>query len=196
MVTPASPAPRSSASPRKPITPKAAARPGNSSAPRTICHRVSTQPTPESSAGDTRNSAPAARKMESNWGLGAGGSGFEAMRESPAVTHGCTGDWWQAATTKTAAQRTRVTLVCMPHVQHEARGSGELRHAILRRRGDAKDPRDLSLEITDQCQLPDGRQSGRAVAFGGSEIAVLVVRLGGLEAHDEVSRSGDHDGIA
>src|SRR6266568_3894740 len=74
--------------------------------------------------------------MESNWGLGAGGWGFEAMRESPAVTHGCTGDWWQAATTKTAAQRTRVTLVSMPHVNHQARRSRELRHAILGRCGD------------------------------------------------------------
>src|SRR5438876_1164308 len=134
--------------------------------------------------------------MESNWETGPGAWGFEAMRESPAVAHGCTGDLWQPVATKTAAQRTRVTLVSMPHVQHEARGSRELRHAILGRRGEAEDPRDLSLEIADQCHLPDGRQSGGAVAFGGSEIAVLVVCLGGLEAHDQASRSGDRDGIA
>src|SRR5438876_11556126 len=137
--------------------------------------------------------------MESNWGLGAGGWGFEAMRESPAVTHGCTGDWWQAATTRTAAQRTRVTLVSMPHVNHQARRSRELRHAILGRCGDAEDPLDLSLEIADQRQLPDGRQSGRAVTLGGSEIAVLVVRLGGFEAHDEAPppppRSRARDGV-
>src|SRR5213592_19262 len=140
--------------------------------------------------------------MESNWGTGPGAWGFEAMRASPAVGHGCTGDWWQAATTKTAAQTTRVTLVSMSHVQHEARRSRELRNAILGRRGDVEDPRDLSLEIADQRQLPDGRQFGCAVTLGGSEIAVLVVRLGGLEAHDEAPtpppppRSGGRDGIA
>src|SRR5881396_131126 len=134
--------------------------------------------------------------MESNWGTGPGAWGFEAMRASPAVGHGCTGDWWQAATTKTTAQRTRVTLVSMSHVQHEARGSRELRHAILGPRGDAEDPSDLSLEIADQGQLPNGRQSGGAVAFGERETAVLVVRLGGLDAHDEAPRSGDRDGIA
>ena len=84
----------------------------------------------------------------------------------------------------------------MSHVQHEARRSGELRDAILGRCGDAEDPRDLSLEIADERQLPDGRQSGRALTLGGSESAVLVVRLGGLEAHDEAPRSGDRDGIA
>src|SRR5437667_11682848 len=138
--------------------------------------------------------------MESNWGTGPGAWGFEAMRASPAVGHGCTGDWWQAATTKTTAQRTRVTLVSMSHVQHEARGSRELGHSILGPCGDVEDPRDLSLEIADQRQLPDGRQSGRALTLGGSEIAVLVMRLGGLEAHDEAPppppRSGGRDGTA
>src|SRR3989442_14819665 len=84
----------------------------------------------------------------------------------------------------------------MSHVEHQARRSGKLRHAILGRRGDAEDPRDLSLEIADQCQFPDVRQSGRAVAFGGRETAVLVVRLGGLEVHYEAPRSFYLVGIA
>src|SRR2546425_6871714 len=74
----------------------------------------------------------------------------------------------------------------MFHVEHEARRSGELRHAILGRCGEAEDPSDLSLEIADQCQLPDGRQSGRAVAFGGRETAVLVVRLRSEEHTSEL----------
>src|SRR6266850_8022106 len=89
----------------------------------------------------------------------------------------------------------------MSHVQYQARRSGELRHAILGRLGDAEDPRDLSFEIADKCQLTDGGQSGGAVAFGGRETAELetagrVVRLRGLEAHNEAPRSGDRDGIA
>src|SRR5439155_1467454 len=81
--------------------------PGNSSAPRTICQRVSTHPNASSSADGTWNSAPAAANTESNGeGRATGAACSPATPATRGEGQGSTGASRQAATrTMSAAAR-------------------------------------------------------------------------------------------
>src|SRR5213593_3600717 len=184
-VTPASDAPRSNAAPRNAITPNAAGRPGNSSAPWTICQRVSAQPTPASSAGGTWNSAPAAANTESNGeGRATGAACWAAIPAARGEGQGPTGAPWQAATRTTRAGLATPSRAA-PYVHHQPRRRRGLRHPVRCGGRDSQYPLHLSLEVAHELHVLDCGKPGRALPLRGARIALLIVPPGGLEAHHE-----------